>query len=281
MGNIVWLASYPKSGNTWMRAFIYNLIEEPARPGAIEQLPTYFESESKPRWYAPHVPDGAVDGLDFERAMQMRPTVHADIAASRPRGSIFVKTHNANQKFDDQPIHNWGVTAGAVYVVRNPLDVVLSLADHMGLTIDEAIDFMGNDDTGSATDEADVASYLGSWSTHVTSWTVPEHEQIVVVRYEDLLDKPVKPFTKVARLLGLGQDRKAIAQAIRHSSFRELRRQEDQSGFVERSPNSKRFFRSGRKNQWIEQLSDDQARRICERHREQMARFGYLPPKYR
>ena len=102
-----------------------------------------------------------------------------------------------------------------------------------------------------------------------------------MLRYEDLLDQPLKGFGKVAKLLGMGQDRKAIKRAIQFSSFRELQKQETRDGFVERSPHSKLFFRKGRKNQWAEGLDDEQAERIVAQHREQMERFGYVPPRFR
>ena len=281
MGNIVWLASYPKSGNTWLRAFIYNLLENPVRPGDIARLPTYFEDESKPRWYQPYLAGSQASELPFEEAMALRPQVHQDIANSRERGSIFTKTHNMFGQLGGVPVHNMRVMAGAIYVVRNPLDVVLSVADHFGLSVDEAIEFMGNEETGTTTNEENVAGYMGSWSTHVASWTAQPHPSIVVVRYEDMQDKPVKAFGAVAKLLGLDRDRDRLRKAIRFSAFSELKKQELNAGFVEKSPNSRHFFRKGTRNQWTESLSDEQVRKIVTRHFEQMHRFGYVPPRFR
>jgi hypothetical protein len=280
MGNIVWLASYPKSGNTWMRAFVYNLIEQPSRPGRIDELPRYFESEAEPRWYLPALGGRLPEQCSAEEIIALKHGVHQAIAASRARGSIFTKTHNRFGSFNQYPLHNLSVMAAAIYMVRNPLDVVLSLADHYGIGLDEAIEFMGNEETGTPSDMDYVISFLGSWSTHVASWTTQAHPRIAVLRYEDMLDKPLKTFTQAAKLLGLANDRRAIKQAIEYSSFRELRKQEAREGFVERSPHSQAFFRKGRKNQWIEALSDDQVAAIVERHYEQMARFGYVPPRF-
>ena len=281
MGNIVWLASYPKSGNTWLRAFIYNLIENPVRPGNISELPSYFEEESKPRWYAPYAEDGDTTTLSFDQAMALRPQVHQDIADSRQRGTLFTKTHNMFGQLDGVSLHNINVMSGAVYIVRNPLDVVLSVADHFGLSTDQAIEFMANDETGTPTNEENVAGYMGSWSTHVASWTQQPHPSIVVLRYEDMQDKPAKAFGAVAKLLGMDQDRKRVRKAIQFSSFRELKKQELAGGFVEKSPNSGHFFRKGTKNQWLQSLSDEQVARVVEQHREQMSRFNYIPPRFK
>jgi len=281
MGNIVWLASYPKSGNTWLRAFIYNLIENPVRAGRIDALPTYFEEESKPRWYEPYVGEGGLAAMDFDRAMALRPEVHQDIADSWERGTIFTKTHNMFGHLQGTPLHNLAVMAAAIYIVRNPLDVVLSVADHFGLSIDEAIDFMANEETGTPTNEENVAGFMGSWSTHVASWTLQPHPAILVLRYEDMQDRAMKAFGSVAKLLGFGKDKNRLRKAIQFSSFRELKQQELLGGFIERSPNSRHFFRRGTKNQWAAALSDDQVARMVERHREQMQRFDYIPPRFR
>lgn len=281
MGNIVWLAAYPKSGNTWLRAFIYNLIEQPAKPGRISVLPDYFESESDPRWYLPLLGDKSLEECSGEEIISLKSAVHRDIAASRPRGSIFTKTHNRFGSFNDHPLHNTSVMAGAIYIVRNPLDVVLSTADHFGLSVDEAIDFMANEETGTPSNMENVVSFLGSWSSHVESWTRQDHQSIVVIRYEDMLDKPLKAFGQVAKLLGLGKDKNAIKRAIRFSSFSELKKQESRDGFIERSQNSKSFFRKGRKNQWVDELLDEQVARMVEQHRVQMDRYNYIPPRFK
>jgi len=280
MGNIVWLASYPKSGNTWLRAFIYNLVENPERPGDIARLPAWFEEESKPRWYEPYARDG-VANLTFEELMDLRPEVHQDIADSRQRGTVFTKTHNMFGQIEGRPLHNLSVMAGAIYVVRNPLDVVLSVVDHFGLNTDAAIDFMANEQTGTPTNEENVAGYMGSWSTHVASWTVQPHPAILVLRYEDLQDNPGKGFGAVAKMLGMDRDRDRVRKAIRFSSFSEMQKQELAQGFIEKSPNSKHFFRKGKKNQWANALTDDQVNRVVERHCEQMNRFGYVPPRFK
>jgi hypothetical protein len=171
-------------------------------------------------------------------------------------------------------------TAGAIYIVRNPLDVALSFADHFGVSIEAAIDAMEREGAVTPASDSNVMEFVNSWSTHVKSWTQVGHPGLLIVRYEDMLDDPVKIFTDVARFLGLRPPRERILKAIRFSSFKELRKQEDASGFKERSEHSKNFFRSGKKNQWRQLLSEDQVRRIVDYHREQMAKFCYLPKGY-
>ena len=92
-----------------------------------------------------------------------------------------------------------------------------------------------------------------------------------------MLDQPLKTFSSVATLLDLGDDRPRIERAVRFSSFAALRKQETELGFIERSPHSEYFFRTGRKNQWKEQLSKKQIALMTRQHREQMERFNYIP----
>jgi hypothetical protein len=101
-----------------------------------------------------------------------------------------------------------------------------------------------------------------------------------VLRYEDLLDKPAKYFAKAAKLIGLGQDRARIERAVKHAGFGTLSSLEKKHGFIEVSDKATRFFRAGRMNQWRDVLSREQVQRIVDAHREQMARFRYVPAGY-
>jgi len=278
MGNIVWLASYPKSGNTWLRAFLANLVANRSEPVPLNELSRYADDEARPDLFSA-LAGKASTALGIEEIAALRPQVHAEIAA-RAQGTRFVKTHNTSGSFDGHPLHNWEVTAGAIYVVRNPLDVAVSMTHHFGLDVDAAIERLGDDNVATANDELFVSQVLGSWSSHVKTWADLASERVLVLRYEDLIDKPSKPFAKVARLVGLGQDRARIERAQRHASFQSLATMEKKHGFVEASDKAARFFRRGRVNEWREALDREQIARVVAAHREQMARFGYVPVGY-
>lgn len=278
MGRIVWLASYPKSGNTWLRAFLANLIADRPQPLPLAELPDYCEDEARADHYA-RLAGRPAEDLSVAELCALRPAVHELIAAAAP-GTVLVKTHNLWGGFEGHPLHNPKVTAGGVYVVRNPLDVAVSMTHHFGLGVDEAIDFLGNEDTATASDHRWAGQVLGSWSSHVESWAGIEHPNFLTVRYEDLLEKPAKTFARIARLLGVA-DRARIERAIGHASFQTLAGIERRDGFIEASEKTDaRFFRVGRARQWPQALSREQVARIVDRHRAQMARFKYLPPGY-
>jgi Sulfotransferase domain len=278
MGNIVWLASYPKSGNTWLRAFLANLLADRREPVPINELHRYADDEALPERFTELAGRPSTE-LDFGEIAALRPQVHALLAA-RASGTRLVKTHNLNGQIDGQPLHNPEVTAGAIYVVRNPLDVAVSMSRHFGLDIDDAIARLGNDNVATGNDTMFVSQVLGSWSRHVASWADAAGSRTLVLRYEELLDKPAKYFAKAARLIGLGADKARIERAVEHASFATLAALEKRDGFVEAVDDKTRFFHAGRANQWREALTREQVARVVGDHRAQMKRFGYVPAGY-
>lgn len=278
MGNIVWLASYPKSGNTWMRAFLANLIANRTTPLRPDEMREYDDAEAAAGRFAELAGKSNTELTHAELAA-LRVPVQA-LLAERARGTRVVKTHNFNGSFDGHPLINWQVTAGAIYLVRNPLDVVVSMTHHYGLTLDAAIERLADARVATVNDALFASQFIGDWSAHVGSWAdvaARAPDKVIVLRYEDLLDKPMKHFAKAAKLIGLGQDRARIERAVQHAGFQTLSALEKQYGFVEAVDEKTRFFFRGRANQWREALSREQVQRIVATHREQMQRFKYVP----
>jgi Sulfotransferase domain. len=278
MGNIVWIASYPKSGNTWVRVFLANLLADADRPLALSELSRFADDEALPERYAA-LGGQASETLSSEQLAALRPRVQARIVEGRS-GTVLVKTHNLRGLQDGFPLQHPELTAGAIYVVRNPLDLAVSMSHHFGIGVDQAIDRLCDERTATANDRLFVTQVLGSWSQHVASWSEPPQPRIVVVRYEDLLSQPRKHFPRIARLLGLHEDRRRVERAIRHSGFAVLSAMERRDGFVEADRDRGRFFRRGQANQWREVLNREQIARLVDAHRPQMAGLGYLPPGY-
>jgi hypothetical protein len=274
MGAIIWLASYPKSGNTWTRAFLHNLLMNPKEPADINALNRFCLGEDKAQYYT-QFESRPLTELTFKEVMALRPKVHQLLTEAFP-DSVFVKTHNFLGEIEGVPLVTMEHTAGAIYIVRNPLDVVISYSHHYGVDIDTAIEQMNNPLMGTPTTEMVVRQVYGSWSMNVQSWTQVPMPSLHVMRYEDMYSQPFQTFATLARFLGLNPPRERLQKAIDNSSFKALQRQERQHGFIERSANS-RFFREGRPGQWRKALSEEQIARIVEAHREQMARFDYIP----
>jgi hypothetical protein len=191
----------------------------------------------------------------------------------RATGVLPVRTHSVMGRIFDTPLINLGVSVGAIYIVRNPLDVAVSLSDYMARPIDATIATMAAHLNASPTTGELVAEIWGSWSENVGSWTAKASPVIKVVRYEDLLDDPIAGFGAIAEHMRIGAAPDEIEEAVRLSSFAELTRR-DAAGRPEWID---RFFRTGRAGQWRERLNPQQVERIVSDHHEQMARFGYLP----
>jgi hypothetical protein len=277
MGAIIWLASYPKSGNTWMRAFLHNLLLNPKEPVSINTVTRFCLGEAAAAHFNQFDPRPLSQLTDQEVA-QLRPKVHGLLTRAYP-DSVFVKTHNYLGDHEGVPLVTMEYTAGAIYIVRNPLDVAISFAHHFGLDLAEAIEQLANPRIGTATTDRNAQQVYGSWCLNVRSWTQQRIPVLHVVRYEDMTGRPLEAFGAVARFLGLNPPKERLEKAIEYSSFQVLKTQEDETGFVERTEHS-RFFRQGRVGQWKEALSEDQVGKIVSDHREQMERFGYVPDGY-
>ncbi|MGH6718604.1 MAG: sulfotransferase domain-containing protein [Alphaproteobacteria bacterium] len=275
MGKIIWLASFPKSGNTWVRAFLRNLLLNPDKPVYINDLGTFCMGESTRKNFDPFL-EGPWRAWTDPAVAEARPKVHAALTGLSP-DSVFVKTHCALAMDHGHPTVNLEQTAGAIYIVRNPLDITVSLTHHTGMTVDQAIVAMANPEGRTKTKEKFVTEPRGSWSNHVASWTGRPHPGLLVVRYEDMLEGPDAAFGRVVRFLGLDPPPVRFKNAINMSSFDVLQAQEQRWGFVERGSTSKMFFRAGRAGQWKEALTPAQIAQVIAAHRAEMARFGYLP----
>lgn len=278
---IVWIASYPKSGNTWMRVYLYHLMRImgglPRTENDLHHLDRASTYEARLYGLFEQFLGKPLVAATRKEVTVIRPQVQAAIV-QRSSGVALIKTHNILGHLGGVPIINLAVSAGTIYIVRDPRDIALSLANHLGAPIDEAITVLSTPGYGTE-NKAEVAFEIwGSWSEHTLSWTMRPHEAVIVVRYEDLINDPTTAFTAVARHLRQKPAPEQIAEAIDLSAFRELRDQEAKGDFRERSERADRFFREGRAGEWREKLSAAQVQRIVDAHGEQMRKFGYLEP---
>ncbi|MEH6545123.1 MAG: sulfotransferase domain-containing protein [Sneathiella sp.] len=282
MGGIIWLASYPKSGNTWARTFILNLLTNPEQPANINDLDTFTLGDSSASSYE-KVSGKSITEISGKELAKLTPKVHRVYAMSR-QDSVFVKTHSSFGSVYGTPLITMEYTAGAIYIIRNPLDAVISLSDHFGLDLDGGIDLLNNPKgiVGAPADKmgargGQIEQILGSWSGHVTSWLPFSRQHFHLTRYEDMLDKPVETFRNMARFLGLNPPEERLNKAIEFSSFKNVKKQEEEKGFFEQSPKTDSFFRVGKSGQWKDVLSDKQVDRIVKCHHDTMKQFDYLP----
>ncbi len=273
MGKLLWLASYPKSGNTWLRLFLLTLLRDPPEPLSINEVAKLTVADM---WRSDYerLSGKSYDTLSWQEIAQLRPRLHRELTTAHPN-PVMVKTHSVLGDHYGTPLITPEVTAAAIYVLRNPLDIAASLANHAAMDLEQTVEFMCREDAMLDDGGKYVPTVVSSWSTHVKSWTVHKHRQLLVLRYEDMLAAPEATFTKVARFLNLARSEEQIRKAIAYTSFDVLKGQEQRQGFGERHEKTERFFRKGRAGSWQEELTPEQARRLLSCHAEQMRRFGY------
>lgn len=279
MNRIVWLASYPKSGNTWFRVFLTNFLHDGPEPADINNLHGGPIASSRAMF------DEAV-GYDSgeltpDEVDRLRPEVYAHLSR-KAEDTLYCKVHDAYTYLPDgRPLFPPEATAGVIYFVRNPLDVAVSFAHHSGhADYNRVIRSMGNHEAVFC-DKRDSEPHqlrqrVLTWSEHYRSWTTAPGLRTLVLRYEDMKEDPIRFFGEAVRFLGLPDDAERLAKAVRFSDFDELRKQEDTAGFVEKLHHGQTFFRKGRPGAWRESLSEDQAAIILADHRALMLALGYL-----
>jgi len=275
---ITWLASYPKSGNTWLRVFLTNLERDEEQGASINALE--FVSWASARAHFDEAVGVKAGELTHDEVDLLRPDVY--VYESRLREEPFYsKVHDAHVSLPDgRPLIPPEASRGVIYLIRNPLDVCVSFAHHLAIgDLDTMIGLMANPThelSGCTLHlETQLRQRLLTWSEHVLSWVDGCQVPLHVMRYEDMKLSPLPTFTACAEFLGLPHERERILRALQKSSFQELRQQEEQGGFYE-APASRSFFREGRVGSWRDTLTPQQAARIVRDHRGVMRRFGYL-----
>lgn len=279
MKGIVWLASYPKSGNTWFRTFLTNFLRDGERPASINDL------DGGPIASARRPFDEAV-GYDsgemtFDEIERLRPEVYLQQAREATE-TMFCKIHDAYTFLPDgRALIPSEATACALYFVRNPLDVAVSFAHHSGHDrFDRVIRHMAKAEHSfcetDATETNQLRQKLLTWSGHVRSWIEAPGIRVHVLRYEDMKLWPEETFGAAVRFAGLLDDAARVKKAIEFSRFEELRSQEEKAGFGEKMPRAKSFFRKGEIGSWREMLTPEQAAKIVADHAGVMRRLGYL-----
>lgn len=281
MGNIIWLASYPKSGNTWFRIFLSNLLGEKEEAADINKI-TSTNGIASGRSIFDEICGIEASDLSFEEIDNLRPELYR-IISGEAKKTIFLKVHDAYTFLENKnPIFPPNATKGVIYIIRNPLDMAVSYANHVGLSLQDSIMQMGENTNKFSKSKRKLSSQLRqkllSWSNHVNSWTKAKGHNVHVMRYEDMKLAPIETFTAAVKFSGLNFNPDEILDAIQKSSFEELQKQEIEKGFKEKSPKSPCFFRKGEIGSWREELDEEQVHQILNNHKEIMIKHGYLTP---
>lgn len=271
----VWLVSYPKSGNTWMRILLSNYRRETPAPADLNAPLT-----GAPTHLSRHVFDETMgipsSDLSDEELVRYRLQFHSLFIEKYPATS-FTKVHEAFcGRHGGRSVFPSDKRCKVIYLVRNPLDIAPSFAHHENCSIDEIITRMTDDEAVIQHGKTAFSEYIGSWDQHVRGWTEQVELPVLAVRYEDMLVDPLAVFSQILGFSELPIDQCRLEKAIESSRFDVLQAQERETGFAERPVASAHFFRTGRSGSWKEILSDRQRDQILSDHARGMQLFGYI-----
>ena len=280
---IAWLASYPRSGNAWLNMLLANFLSASTEPVGINEAGKLLSVVAP---YRRSFLDGMTGILSSDctedEAESLRPAAcRAFVEKAKPEDApLFCNTFEAcRDSLLGESLFPDEVTVGAVYMVRNPLDVAVSWAFYYGQEgFADSIAALNSRKTsvgGGVTPE--LRQRLLDWSGHVESWSRAPFP-VFGVRYEDLLADTTGWLGRVALFLRLdgASDQERLQRAVANSSFARLRESEAREGFGRLGPHSRTYyFRSGVAGGWRRHLSAAQVREVQSVHGPTMARFGY------
>ncbi len=257
--NIIWIGSYPKSGNTWVRSFLGNYFQPTGKDLGINELSSITTSDVRKDWFN-KAAGGQFVSSGIEDWLAMRSKVLKLINQSTG-ANRFVKTHSKIAKIQGHDLIAPAVTAAAICIIRNPFDVAVSFSRHLNVSYDETIGRMCDATSVTSTDNG-ILEALGRWDDHIQSWTkapgLPRH----VMRYEDMIDNPKAAYKGLLAFLQVRPEYDRLQKTLKETSFKALQAQEEKEGFKEKPPEMKRFFASGKAGGWVDVLTAEQVSRI-------------------
>lgn len=274
MKPFVFVGSFPKSGSTWVRSFLaayinggtVNINNLPTRVAYSDLMPSFYHS------LAP-VP---INTLTHYGVLALRNNVLQHISYFGGEWPIYLKTHHANVAMNGFQLIPEPVTEKAIYLVRDPRDVAISLSKHNNEDLDQVIENMGNERCilhSKIEHESSLFHLLSSWSYHVDSW-MKSSFTCEAFTYEKLVQGPEDGFKRLLEFLEFEFDKRVFEMALESTKFESLKAQEEKDGFRE-AANGK-FFNSGKVGGWKDVLTDDQRAKIEYDHFPVMQKLGYL-----
>ncbi len=282
---IIWIASYPKSGNTWIRSFISAILNTEDGNFNFKNL------ENIPQYPVKKQFEGFLQ--DFSDINSIKKNWLPTQSKLNLDNKIkFLKTHHVNCKIDNYAFTNFDNTLGAIYIVRDPRNVLTSLVNHFSLNsqseaknfLFEEKNWLGFKKENNEIQLTRFPTLISSWKTNYNSWKNIS-KNLLLIKYENLLSSPETEFGKIViylkKLLNVDFDKNKIENAINSISFEKLKNKEISEGFYESvkdktNNKKKRFFNLGPENKWENLVEKNIVSEIEKRFEFEMKELRYL-----
>ncbi len=290
--HIFWLSSYPKSGNTLLRSILISLFFTNDGRFKIDKFKDIKQFDvtkliSKNEYLLKK--DLKNVEILYKYILDLQTRNSLDI---KKNSFIFLKTHSGLFKVSNYPFTIEDNTLGIFYIIRDPRDICISWSIHAGMSIDDSINFMlnensllhwkENDDTDELfSDHTRPRLYLSSWDRHVNSWTkVNWKKPKKIIRFEDIVYKKKETVLEIIKFfeknynININNKEEKIMNIVETTDFKILKNQELKKGFSE-STKFSNFFSKGKKNQWKELLKKNQIKKLEDKFGNVMKQYKY------
>ncbi len=283
---IIWLASYPKSGNTWVRSFLNSLLFNKDNKADLSELGKIDQYPKRSHFL------NLVNEIDNIEELSSNWIKSQEILNYDKQIKLF-KTHHALCNYKNFFFTNDEVSLGVIHVVRDPRNVITSILYHFSKkNYSEAKDFLFDEnkalgkkfDMNDPNVNRNIFTIISSWKNHYNSWKQFK-KNYILIKYEDLVQDPYGEFNKLSdylsKILNLNFDETKIKSAIKSNSFENLKKMEKENGFAEAAKNKetgerKIFFNLGPKNNWEKLLDIEFKEDIEKEFKTEMCELGYI-----
>jgi len=273
MKNIIWLASYPKSGNTWLRAFTSALLGLEIINEQGRFSPFSSQCNAKDAFEAAF--QGKV-APETENTNGWRIPFQRQLSENSGEQRLFCKTHCRYSTSRGEVLFDPQSSLRAILIVRNPIDVAASLTNHFGVGVPVAINMINNAEAAMARNSPrNFEAPLGDWSSFNRSWMRQQDIPLTILRYEDMFDPDAKVFARFAGDVMDIHDGDRIEAAAKASQFDALQQKEARFGFDERPGRAERFFWKGRPWHGLEMLNSAEQSAVWKKHGPLAEKLGY------
>ena len=291
---ILWLASYPKSGNTWVRTIIGQIISKNLDGNKVFETARYIRLYPSKNDFLELDEDFKYKKFpkDKKKIIFDKTVINWEISQNKinlnNKINIF-KTHNMLCKLEvgkkSYSFTNLENSLGAIHIVRDPRNIITSLKNHFSFDNENKIlEFITNENQTLGIEENEIPQLLSSWKNHYNSWKrFPKN--YILIKYEDLVLNPQKEIKRLIEFLKqffeIILSDNQIDEIIENSSFKNLDNLEKKGLFKENAINNKtgelkKFFNLGEKNNWKNLLSQDISKNIELNFNNEMKQLGYL-----